>query len=218
MSRENIDYSEDKVIRNEKTGEVQWVDVDKDEFKKKLSEREKNAIKPIKGNSYNNKSRQSYMAQPNVKEFNKTFVKKALVGRPCRFDSVEYVEKELLEYFELCDRTDTVPTITAIASWLHCSRDTIYAHANNPNSQFSDVFKNVINVCHTSLENGAVDGKVNSVVYIFMGKNYFGLRDDKNITVTPTSDNAQISSKSTMDAIQKQLEEETIPNADYQEK
>ena len=51
-----------------------------------------------------------------------------------------------------------------------------------------------------------------------MGKNYFGLRDDKNITVTPTSDNAQISSKATMDAIQKQLEEETIPNADYQEK
>lgn len=218
MSRENIDYSEDKVIRNEKTGEVQWIDVDKDEFKKKLSEREKNAIKPIKGNSYNNKSRQSYMAQPNVKEFNKTFVKKALVGRPCRFDSVEHVEKELIDFFELCDRTDTVPTITAIASWLHCSRDTIYAHANNPNSQFSDVFKNVINVCHTSLENGAVDGKVNSVVYIFMGKNYFGLRDDKNITVTPTSDNAQISSKSTMDAIQKQLEEETIPNADYQEK
>ena len=218
MSRENIDYSEDKVIRNEKTGEVQWVDVDKDEFEKELSEREKNAIKPIKGNSYNNKSRQSYMAQPNVKEFNKTFVKKALVGRPCRFDSVEYVEKELIDFFELCDRTDTVPTITAIASWLHCSRDTIYSHANNPNSQFSDVFKNVINVCHTSLENGAVDGKVNSVVYIFMGKNYFGLRDDKNITVTPTSDNAQISSKATMDAIQKQLGEETIPNADYQEK
>ena len=218
MSRENIDYSEDKVIRNEKTGEVQWVDVDKDEFEKELSEREKNAIKPIKGNSYNNKSRQSYMAQPNVKEFNKTFVKKALVGRPCRFDSVEYVEKELIDFFELCDRTDTVPTITAIASWLHCSRDTIYSHANNPNSQFSDVFKNVINVCHTSLENVAVDGKVNSVVYIFMGKNYFGLRDDKNITVTPTSDNAQISSKATMDAIQKQLGEETIPNADYQEK
>lgn len=218
MSRENIDYSEDKVIRNEKTGEVQWVDVDKDEFKKKLSEREKNAIKPIKGNSYNNKSRQSYMAQPNVKEFNKTFVKKALVGRPCRFDSVEYVEKELIDFFELCDRTDTVPTITAIASWLHCSRDTIYAHANNPNSQFSDVFKNVINVCHTSLENGAVDGKVNSVVYIFMGKNYFSLTDNKDITISANSDKQIVNSRETIDAIQKQLEEETIPNADYQEK
>lgn len=216
MARENIIYDEDKVIRNENTGEVQCVMTNSEEFKEELSEREKNAIKPIKGNSYNNKSRQSYMAQPNVKEFNKIFVKKSLVGRPCRFDSVEYVEKELIDFFELCDRTNTVPTITAIASWLHCSRDTIYAHANNPNSQFSDVFKNVINVCHTSLENGAVDGKVNSVVYIFMGKNYFGLKDDKNITVTP-SQNSTINTQSTMDAIQKQLEEETTPNADYEE-
>lgn len=182
-----------------------------------LTEREKAVTTPGRGNSYNNKARQSYMAQPHVKEFNKTFVKKALTGKPCKFDSVEYVENELLEYFELCDKTNTVPTITAIATWLHCHRDTIYAHANNPNSLYSDVFKNVINVCHTALENGAVDGKVNSVVYIFMGKNYFNLRDDKNITVSPADSNQTINSTETMDAIQKQLAEETVPNADFQE-
>lgn len=217
MSRSEIKYDEDKVIRNEKTGEVQWVKTTPEELKEELSEREKAVTTPIKGNSYNNKARQSYMAQPNVKEFNRTFVKKALTGRPCMFDSVEYVENELLDFFELCDKTNTVPTITAIASWLHCDRDTIYYHANNPNSQFFGVFKNVINVCHTSLENGAVDGKVNSVVYIFMGKNYFNLRDDKNITVSPSSDKQLINSAETMDAIQKQLQEETVPNADFQE-
>lgn len=173
---------------------------------------------PKRGNMYDNKARQSYMAQPNVKEFNKTFIPKALTGRPFKWDSVEQLGTEVGEYFELCEKTNTVPTITAIATWLHCNRDTIYAHANNPNSPFSDILKTVINICHTSLENGAIDGKVNSVVYIFMGKNYFSLEDSKQITVTPTSDNAQISSKSTMDAIQKQLEEETIPNADYQVK
>ena len=182
-----------------------------------LTEREKAVTTPGRGNSYNNKSRQSYMAQPNVKEFNKTFVKKALTGKPCKFDSVEYVENELLAYFELCDKTNTVPTITAIATWLHCHRDTIYAHANNPNSLYSDVFKNVINVCHTALENGAVDGKVNSVVYIFMGKNYFNLRDDKNITVSPVDSKQTINSTETMEAIQKQLAEENVPNADFQE-
>ena len=217
MAREDIVYDEDKVIRNEKTGEVQWVKMNPEEFKEELTEREKAVTTPGRGNSYNNKSRQSYMAQPNVKEFNKTFVKKALVGRPCQFDNIEHVENELVEYFELCDRTNTVPTITAIASWLHCDRDVIYYHANNPNSQFSGIFKNVINVCHTSLENGAVDGKVNSVVYIFMGKNYFNLRDDKNITVSPSSDKQLVNSTETMDAIQKQLQEETVPNADFQE-
>ena len=80
------------------------------------------------------------------------------------------------------------------------------------------MFKNVINVCHTSLENGAVDGKVNSVVYIFMGKNYFSLTDNKDITISANSDKQIVNSRETMDAIQKQLEEETIPNADYQEK
>lgn len=177
---------------------------------------EERTIETKRGNMYNNKSRQQYMAQPNVKEFNRVVVKKALTGRPYRWDSVEELEKELIDYFSLCDRTDTVPTVTGVATWLHCSRDTIYAHANNPNSIFSDILKNVISACQLSLENGAIDGKVNSVVYIFMGKNYFGLKDDKNITVTP-SQNTSINTQSTMDAIQKQLEEETTPNADYEE-
>lgn len=177
---------------------------------------EERTIETKRGNYINNKSRQQYMAQPNVKEFNRTFMPKALTGRPYKWNSVEVLEKELVDYFSLCDKTDTVPTITGIATWLHCSRETIYAHANNPNSQFSDILKNVINACQSSLENGAIDGKVNSVVYIFMGKNYFGLKDDKNITVTP-SQNTSLNTQSTMDAIQKQLEEETTPNADYKE-
>lgn len=156
------------------------------------------------------------MSKPNVKEFNKVMFKKAMIGRPFKFDNVEKLEKEIVDYFELCDRTDTVPTITGMATWLHCNRDTIYAHANNSNSPFSDVFKNAINACHLSLENGAIDGAVNSVVYIFMGKNYFSLKDDKNITVTPATSNST-NSQETMDAIQKQIEEENVPNADYQE-
>lgn len=174
-------------------------------------------IEQKRGNSYNNKARQQYMAQPNVKEFNKTFIPKALGGRPYRWNSVEELEKELSDFFSLCEKTDTVPTITCIATWLHCSRDTIYSHANNPNSPFSDILKNVINICHASLENGAIDGKVNSVVYIFMGKNYFSLEDNKNITVTPTDSKTSLNAPETMEAIQKQLEEETIPNAEYKE-
>lgn len=182
-----------------------------------LTEREKEATKPIQGNSYNNKSRQAYMAQPNVKAFNKVMFKKAITGRPFKFDNVENLEKEIIDYFTLCDKTDTVPTVTGIATWLHCDRDTLYNHANNPNSPFSACCKSAIRSCQLSLENGAVDGKVNSVVYIFMGKNYFGLKDDKNITVTPAT-TTMANSQETMDAIQKQIEEENIPNADFHEK
>ena len=177
----------------------------------------KELTKSGRGNAFDNKTRRSYMAQPNVKEFNKVFYKKALTGRPLTWNSVKELETQLEEYFELCDKTATIPTITAIATWLHCSRELIYRHANDVNSPFHDTLKTVINICHTSLENGAVDGKVNSVVYIFMGKNYFDLEDSKNITVTPATSDSLTNSQETMDAIQKQIEEENIPNAEFTE-
>lgn len=71
-------------------------------------------------------------------------------------------------------------------------------------------------MCHVALENRAIGNGMNSVLYMFLGKNYFGLKDDKNITVTPATSNST-NSQETMDAIQKQIEEENVPNADYQE-
>lgn len=212
----NETYDKKDVIRNKDTGEIQWVNKDVIDTYEKTKEDSK-AFKVGRGNQFDNKTRRSYMAQPNVKEFNKTFYKRALTGRPLTWSSVEELESNLLEYFKLCDKTDTIPTITAIATWLHCSRELIYRHANDTNSPFHDTLKSVINICHTSLENGAVDGKVNSVVYIFMGKNYFNLEDSKNITVTPATSDFQANNQATMDAIQKQLAEETVPNADYHE-
>jgi hypothetical protein len=97
------------------------------------------------------------------------------------------------------------------------NRDTLYAHANNPNSKYSEILKEAINYCHSILEAGAFEGKVPAVPYIFTAKNFFGMRDDKNITVSPGSDKQLVNSTETMDAIQKQLQEETIPNADFSE-
>ena len=174
------------------------------------------AVSNGKGNGISNKKTSNYMSQENVKAFNKVFVPRALTGRPYAFESVEKLEKDLGEYFKLCDETNTIPTVTAIGAWLHCDRDTIYNHANNPNSPFFGVLKNTINICHCFLENGAVDGKVNSVLYMFLSKNYFGLKDDKNITVTPATDS--VNTPATMEALQKQLNEENVMNAEYEEK
>lgn len=184
-----------------------------------LTEKQLDFIKKGKGrgNSIDNKNTRAYMAQENVKEFNKEFMPRALVGRPCRWDNVEELCNDIGEYLDLCDRTSVIPTITAMATWLHCSRDTIYSHANNPNSQFSDILKNAINICHSFLENGAVDGKVNSVLYMFLSKNYFGLKDDKNITVTPAT-NTDTNTPATMEALQKQIELENVTNAEYTER
>ena len=118
-----------------------------------------------------------------------------------------------VEYIKLCYDTSTIPTISSASLWLGVNRDTLYAHSNNSNSPFSDTCKNLINVCHVCLENGAIKNKVNSVLYMFLGKNYFGLKDDKNITVS-AQQGSDVNSQETAEALRKQLEEETTPNAE----
>lgn len=175
------------------------------------------ATKKTGPKSFNNKDAVEYMRRPNVIKFNRTLTDRAFAkNKPVAFSSVEQVTNDFKEFMELCYETSTTPTVTAMALWLGCDRDTIYYHANNSNSLYFGVCKNMIDVCHQSLENRAVDGKTNAVLYMFLGKNYFGMKDDKNITVTPASQ-SDIPAD-TMGAIQKQLEQENIPNADYTEK
>lgn len=158
----------------------------------------------------------SYLAQPNVKEFNKEIRKRVFnssgVGRPYAFQSLEVTEKEVDDYFQLCSDKQVVPTITTLALWLGVNKDTIYAHVNNSSSPFSDLFKNVVNYCHSLIQNGAIDGKINPVTYFFISKNDYGMRDDKNIQISATQ-GSNINTQETADALRKQIENETTPNA-----
>ena len=72
-------------------------------------------------------------------------------------------------------------------------------------------------MCHLSLENGTIDGKVNPVTYIFMGKNYFGLSDSKDIKVSATNTQGSPNAEETASALRKQLENETTVEATFSE-
>ena len=205
MSRNDIDYDGENVLDK--------LPADR----RMVIEKAKNS----RGSSTNNKSATSYMSQPNVQEFNRQMQKRIFnpsgIGRPYAFGSIEQFEKDVSDYFEVCNNTQTVPTITSLALWLRVDKSTIYEHANNSNSPFSNTLKNIITYCHSIIQNGTVEGKINPVTYIFISKNDYSMRDDKNITVTPNSDKDPINSSETLAAIQKQLQEETVPNADFHE-
>ena len=62
------------------------------------------------------------------------------------------------------------------------------------------------------MQNGAVDGKINPVTYFFISKNDYGMRDDKNIQISATQ-GSNINTQETADALRKQIENETTPNA-----
>lgn len=157
-----------------------------------------------------------YLDNPNVKAFNKE-IRERVFKKKCAFEHFEDVGLEISHYFDLCDTYSVIPSITSMCLYMGINRDTLYAHANNPNSKYSEILKEAINYCHSILEAGAFEGKVPAVPYIFTAKNFFGMRDDKNITVSPSTDSVSVNSSETMDAIQKQLEAENVPNADFQE-
>ena len=174
--------------------------------------------KNSRGTYNNNKSATSYLSQPNVKEFNKNMQKRIFnstgVGRPYAFSSIEQLEDDVSEFLELCSDTQTVPTITSLALWLGVDKTTIYEHANNSNSPFSTILKNIITYCHSLMQNGTVEGKINPVTYIFISKNDYGMRDDKNIMVSANAGGgSSVNSQETAEALRKQIEEENTPNA-----
>lgn len=175
-----------------------------------------------KNNQTVNKGSLAYMSKENVKGFNREIQKKVFnpsgIGRPYAFSSMEQLKTDISEYFEVCDKYGVMPTISNLALWLNVNPDTLYEHRNNSNSPFSDVIKNTFNYLHSIMQDGTLAGEINPVTYIFLSKNYYGMRDDKNITVTPTTNDSTINTQETMSAIQKQLEEENVANADYQEK
>lgn len=166
--------------------------------------------------SLSNKQGQDYMSDPNTVKFTDALINKAFnstgIGRNYAFKSVEVLENDIREFLTLCYDTSTIPTVSSASMWLGCDRDTIYAHSNNSNSPFSDTCKKLINVCQVAMENGAIKGKVNAVLYMFLGKNYFGLKDDKNIQISAPQ-GSNVNTQETADALRKQIEDETTPNA-----
>lgn len=173
-------------------------------------------------NSTVNKGSLAYMSKDNVKSFNKEMQKKLFnpsgVGRPYAFQSIEQLQNDMSEYFSVCDKYGVMPTISNLALWLNVNPDTLYEHRNNPNSPFSEIIKNTFNYLHSIMQDGTLAGEINPVTYIFLSKNYYGMRDDKNIQVTATGNQSPVNNQETMSAIQKQLEEENTINAEYTEK
>lgn len=165
--------------------------------------------------SISDKKGQEYMSDPDTIKFTDALINRAFNsgGRPMAFKSVETLESDIREFLQLCYDTSTIPTVSSAGMWLGCDRDTIYNHANNSNSPFFGTCKKLINVCQVAMENGAIKGKVNAVLYMFLGKNYFGLKDDKNIQIS-AQQGSNINTQETADALRKQIEQETVPNAD----
>ena len=154
-----------------------------------------------------------YLSQPNVKKFNsittsKSFDIASKKGYPRAFGSYDECLEEVEGYFKLCYECDIIPTIASLSIYLGLNRETLYNYANNPKIyDYSNILKLAINTCQSYQETAVLDGSIPSVPFIFLSKNYFGLKDTTDVRFNPDNPDNTINSN-TMDIIKEQIESE----------
>ena len=100
--------------------------------------------------------------------------------------SVAYMDGEELEeqingYIEFCIEHKQVPSQVGLALWLGVSNETINNWKSNPSFIHYKIIKRTLEIFHKFIEQKALDGEINPILYMFYGKNWFGLSDKTEI-------------------------------------
>ena len=151
-----------------------------------------------------------WLREDNVKAFNKILLDKAFM-KHIPLTEPEVLSIELQKYFECCYSHDIVPTISSMSVWLGVNKDTIYSNIAHK-SRCSDVLSQAVNFCHSINENGAISGSINTVLYMFLSKNYYGMKDNTTLNLTTGLQDNTINNINTMKVIQEQIAIEHAEN------
>ena len=107
-------------------------------------------------------------------------------------NSDDAVEQRCSEYFEYCRAAGERPLIEGLAVAIGVDIRTLSdwelkKSRNGPGSRRSEIIKKAKNLVKYLLAQMAVNNKIYPNVWIFYGKNYFGMKDEQEIVVTPNS-------------------------------
>ena len=90
-----------------------------------------------------------------------------------------------------------------------CTKEELFKYAGNTNCPSYKVLSKGIMLCHSFVEMGAINGVVDSKVFSFLSKNYYGLKDDSNINIKAgISNDSTVNNVETARAIREQIMEE----------
>lgn len=97
------------------------------------------------------------------------------------------VEERIIWYFSKCIEDDVKPTVSGMSSALGIHRNTFYKWGVG--KLRADTHQELIvktkGILEALWETYMQEGAINPIVGIFLGKNHFGYRDVKDITVEP---------------------------------
>ncbi|MBQ7141421.1 MAG: hypothetical protein IJO32_07975 [Bacilli bacterium] len=187
----------------------------KESMRYRTTKEEREQMVIDRGNPKGTKSKMSeYLSKDNVKAFNRIVVSRNFDKLEERhknksqqiFPNYEECRDEVEGYFKLCDKYDIIPTIASLSLYLGTNRDTIYQYANNPKMyECSDILRSAIATCQGYHENAFMSGEVPPVAFIFYAKNYYGMKDTTDISVSANQQDNTINSN-TMQTIKEQIE------------
>ncbi len=108
---------------------------------------------------------------------------------PIDISDAKQVEDRLVWYFNHCADDDMKPTVNGMCNSLGISRDTLNQWKNGDYraASHTDMVKKAYKILEEMWENYMMNGKINPVSGIFLGKNMFGYQDKQDIVVTPNN-------------------------------
>ena len=171
-----------------------------------------------KGGKYNfPNARMQLIEQDDEK---RAFVAKAIennlvffnTGVQKRVSNDEELCERLNWFFSECARTQQVPNVEKMSNALGYHRSTLNDWENSIQNGFSPHTKDIIKQAKQILASIdaelAQEGKTQPVVYMFRAKNFYGMRDQQDVVLTPNNRLNEYQDKSTIEAKYAELPED----------
>ncbi len=131
-------------------------------------------------------------------------------NRPIVKDDNECLER-LVEFFDYYAKTGGIPTVEKMCLCLGASKQVVWDWQNgSKSSERAELIKNAKGILASIDADLAIRGLINPVVYIFRGKNYYGMRDQQELAVTHTT---RIEDGMSQDEIRRRLLEDSSSEA-----
>ena len=149
-----------------------------------------------------------YLQRENVKRYNAVLIDKALIkncesGREL-FKNEKLLKEEVIDYFKLCYDNDIVPNVQNLCTYLGLQRDKLYTNSYRTDN-VGYILSNALELCHSNIVNGTIEGNINSVLYMFLSKNWHSMKDNTTINLT-TPLLEQGNANETLNIVKEQLE------------
>lgn len=141
---------------------------------------------------------------------NTRYIRHALANMnlpPIDISDATQVEERIMWYFENCMTNDMKPAVSGLCNALGIHRDTLneWKNGNQRKSTHSDIIKKAYNILDELWEHYMLNGKINPVTGIYLGKVMFGHIEEQHIVVQPKPFDSDYQDQATIEAKYKQL-------------